>query len=238
MECMSDDRVDDPFGSADESTPSRAVAPDTLARSTLRRGARLASLPLGFAGRATLGLGKRLGGAPAEEVSEQLQQRAAEQVFRVLGELKGGAMKFGQALSLFESVLPEEVAAPYRAHLIRLQDSAPPMPASRVHAVLSRELGTDWRKSFRSLDSLPAAAASIGQVHRGVWIDGRDVAVKVQYPGADDALRSDLRQIGRLSKIIAPVAGGRAGRAGKRGVGLHPRGGIPAASRNRIPATI
>jgi predicted unusual protein kinase regulating ubiquinone biosynthesis (AarF/ABC1/UbiB family) len=208
MECMSDERVDDPFGSADESTPSRAVAPDTLARSTLRRGARLASLPLGFAGRATLGLGKRLGGAPAEEVSEQLQQRAAEQVFRVLGELKGGAMKFGQALSLFESVLPEEVAAPYRAHLNRLQDSAPPMPASRVHAVLSRELGSDWRKSFRSLDSLPAAAASIGQVHRGVWTDGREVAVKVQYPGADDALRSDLRQIGRLSKIIAPVAGG------------------------------
>ena len=81
MECMSDDRVDDPFGSADESASGRAVAPDTLARSALRRGARLASLPLGFAGRATLGLGKRLGGAPAEEVSEQLQQRAAEQVF-------------------------------------------------------------------------------------------------------------------------------------------------------------
>ena len=54
---------------------------------------------------------------------EQLQQRAAEQLFRVLGELKGGAMKFGQALSLFESVLPEEVAAPYRAHLSRLQDA-------------------------------------------------------------------------------------------------------------------
>ena len=97
---------------------------NSLARSAFRRGARLASLPLGFAGRATLGLGRRLGGAPAEEVSEQLQQRAAEQLFRVLGELKGGAMKFGQALSLFESVLPEDVAAPYRAHLARLQDAA------------------------------------------------------------------------------------------------------------------
>ena len=63
---------------------------NSLARSAFRRGARLASLPLGFAGRATLGLGKRLGGAPAEEVSEQLQQRAAEQLFRVLGELMGG----------------------------------------------------------------------------------------------------------------------------------------------------
>jgi len=181
---------------------------DGLARSALRRGARLASLPLSFAGRATLGLGKRLGGAPAEQVTEQLQQQAAEQLFRVLGELKGGAMKFGQALSLFESVLPEDVAAPYRAHLIRLQDSAPPMPASRVHAVLARELGATWRDHFRSLDPVPAAAASIGQVHRGIWSDGREVAIKVQYPGADEALRSDLRQIGRLSKIIAPVAGG------------------------------
>jgi predicted unusual protein kinase regulating ubiquinone biosynthesis (AarF/ABC1/UbiB family) len=181
---------------------------NSLARSAFRRGARLASLPLGFAGRATLGLGKRLGGAPAEEVSEQLQQRAAEQLFRVLGELKGGAMKFGQALSLFESVLPEEVAAPYRTHLSRLQDSAPPMPTSRVHAVLAREFGAGWAKSFKNFDPLPAAAASIGQVHKATWSDGRAVAVKVQYPGADDALRSDLRQIGRLSKVFAPLAGG------------------------------
>jgi predicted unusual protein kinase regulating ubiquinone biosynthesis (AarF/ABC1/UbiB family) len=204
---MSDDRADTGFGAVDDGSASGASV-DGLARSALRRGARLASLPLSFAGRATLGLGKRLGGAPAEQVTEQLQEQAAEQLFRVLGELKGGAMKFGQALSLFESVLPEDVAAPYRAHLVRLQDSAPPMPASRVHAVLARELGPAWRERFRSLDPLPAAAASIGQVHRGVWGDGREVAVKVQYPGADEALRSDLRQIGRLSKIISPVAGG------------------------------
>src|ERR671910_1559947 len=160
---MSDDRVDDPFGSADESAPSRRVAPDALARSALRRGARLASLPLGLAGRATVGLGKRLGGAPADEVSEQLQQRAAEQLFRVLGELKGGAMKFGQALSLFESVLPEDVAAPHRAHLVRLQDSAPPMPASRVHAVLTRELGHQWREKFPSPHQPPAPPPPIGE---------------------------------------------------------------------------
>jgi predicted unusual protein kinase regulating ubiquinone biosynthesis (AarF/ABC1/UbiB family) len=181
---------------------------DSLARSTLRRGARLASLPLGFAGRATLGLGKRLGGSSAETINSELQERAAEQLFRVLGELKGGAMKFGQTLSLFESVLPEDVAKPYREHLTRLQDSAPPMPTSRVHAVLARELGPHWRSDLVQLDPRPAAAASIGQVHRGVWRDGLPVAVKVQYPGADEALRSDLRQIGRLSKVIAPLAGG------------------------------
>jgi predicted unusual protein kinase regulating ubiquinone biosynthesis (AarF/ABC1/UbiB family) len=203
MGAMTDD------GEPDEGARRGARAPrDPLARSGFRRGARLATLPLGFAGRATLGLGRRLGGAPAEQVTEQLQQRAAEQLFRVLGDLKGGAMKFGQAMSLFEAVMPEDVAAPYRAQLARLQDSAPPMPTSRVHAVMVRELGPNWRSSFTSFDPLPAAAASIGQVHRAVWADGRPVAVKVQYPGADEALRSDLKQIARLSKVLAPLAGG------------------------------
>jgi len=181
---------------------------DPMARSGLRRSARLASLPLGFAGRATLGLGKRMGGASAEQVSAELQQAAADQLFRVLGDLKGGAMKFGQALSLFESVLPEEIATPYREQLSRLQADAPPMPTSRVHAVLRRELGVDWRDLFRDFDPEAAASASIGQVHRATWSDGRPVAVKVQYPGADEALRSDLRQIGRLSKVFAPLAAG------------------------------
>ena len=188
----------------DQRRPER----DSLARSAIRRSARLASLPLGFAGRATLGFGKRLGGAPAEQVSEQMQQRAAEQLFRVLGDLKGGAMKFGQALSLFESVLPEDIAAPYRAQLRRLQADAPPMPTSRVHAVLTRELGPGWRDSFTDFSPRPAAAASIGQVHRATWAGGRPVAVKVQYPGADEALRSDLKQIGRLSKMVSPLVGG------------------------------
>jgi predicted unusual protein kinase regulating ubiquinone biosynthesis (AarF/ABC1/UbiB family) len=181
---------------------------DPLVRSSLRRGARMASLPLGFAGRATLGIGRRIGGASADQVSAQLQQAAAEQLFRVLGDLKGGAMKFGQAMSLFESVLPDDIAGPYREQLTKLQADAPPMPTSRVHAVLRRELGVDWRDLFLDFDPQPAAAASIGQVHRATWSDGRAVAVKVQYPGADEALRSDLRQIRRLSKMFAPLAGG------------------------------
>src|SRR3954447_26848746 len=178
---------------------------DSLARSAFRRGAPLASLPLGFAGRATVGLGRRLGGASAEQVNEQMRERAAEQLFRVLGELKGGAMKVGQALSLFESFLPDEVAAPYREKLSMLRDSAPPMPTSRVHAVLARELGPDWRKHFSRFEARPAAAASIGQVHRAVWSDGREVAVKVQYPGADEALRSDLKQLSRMASIAGPL---------------------------------
>ncbi|MFF3559817.1 ABC1 kinase family protein [Streptomyces sp. NPDC002574] len=179
-----------------------------LPRKAVTRTAKLAALPLGFAGRATLGLGKRLGGRPADEVAIELQQRTAEQLFKVLGELKGGAMKFGQALSVFEAALPEEVAGPYRAALTKLQDAAPPMPARTVHGVLAERLGEDWRELFTEFEDQPAAAASIGQVHRAVWHDGRKVAVKVQYPGAGDALLSDLNQLGRVARLFGPLIPG------------------------------
>jgi predicted unusual protein kinase regulating ubiquinone biosynthesis (AarF/ABC1/UbiB family) len=179
-----------------------------LPRNAAARTARLAALPLGFAGRTAVGVGRRLGGAPAEAVLTDVQQRTAEQLFRTLGELKGGAMKMGQALSILESALPEELAAPYRAQLTRLQDSAPPMSASTVHQVLARELGGRWRTRLVEFDDNPAAAASIGQVHRGRWADGREVAVKVQYPGAGEALLADLRQIGRLARTFGGMVPG------------------------------
>lgn len=179
-----------------------------LPRRAVTRTAKLAALPLGFAGRATWGLGKRIGGYSAELVGTELQQRTAEQLFRVLGELKGGAMKFGQALSVFESALPEDLAGPYRATLTRLQEAAPPLPVSTVHGVLADSLGEDWREYFEEFEDKPSAAASIGQVHRGVWHDGREVAVKVQYPGAGDALLSDLSQIGRFALLLGPLVPG------------------------------
>ena len=181
----------------------------TLPTSGLARTARLLSLPLGAASRGAVGLGRRLLGADADEVSAELRTRAAEQLFAVLGELKGGAMKFGQVLSLFEAVLPDDIAGPFRAQLSRLQDAAPPMPSARVQGVLRHELGPSWRDHFESIDLRPAAAASIGQVHRGVWrATGQPVAIKVQYPGAADALRSDLRQIERLASVASPLTGG------------------------------
>jgi predicted unusual protein kinase regulating ubiquinone biosynthesis (AarF/ABC1/UbiB family) len=179
-----------------------------LPKRTVARTARLASLPIGFAGRATLGLGRRLGGAPAEVVASQVQERTAEQLFKVFGELKGGAMKLGQALSIFESALPESLIAPYRATLTRLQDSAPPMQSGMVHQVLARELGATWRSQLVEFDDDPAAAASIGQVHRGRWQDGREVAVKVQYPGAGDAVMSDLKQLSRAARLFAGLIPG------------------------------
>ncbi|MFJ4874738.1 ABC1 kinase family protein [Streptomyces sp. NPDC088745] len=179
-----------------------------LPRKAVTRTAKLAALPLGFAGRTAWGLGKRIGGKSAEIVGRELQQRTAEQLFKVLGELKGGAMKFGQALSVFESALPEEVAGPYRAALTKLQEAAPPMPTSTVHRVLDERLGEGWRELFQEFEDKPSAAASIGQVHRAVWHDGRTVAVKVQYPGAGEALLSDLTQLGRFARLLGPLIPG------------------------------
>ena len=167
----------------------------------MTRAAKLATLPLGYAGRAALGLGKRVGGKPAEAVAAEMQARAATQLFTVLGELKGGAMKFGQALSIFESALPEEAAAPYRAMLTKLQDSAPALPPSRVREVMAAELGPRWQSRFRSFDDVAVAAASIGQVHRAQWRDGRDVAVKIQYPGAAKALLADLSNVSKVARV-------------------------------------
>ena len=179
-----------------------------LPRKAAARTARLAALPLGYAGRSALGFGKRMGGKPAEAVLADIQARTAEQLFRTLGELKGGAMKFGQAMSVLEAALPDELVGPYRAQLTRLQDSAPPMPTGQVRDALARDLGPEWREQLVWLDGGPTAAASIGQVHKGRWADGREVAVKVQYPGAGDALRSDLRQLARLAKTFQPMMPG------------------------------
>ena len=179
-----------------------------IPRRAVTRGAKLATLPLGIAGRGALGIGKRIGGRPAEIVTAELQARTAEQLFQVLGQLKGGAMKFGQAMSVFEAALPEDIAGPYRAALTKLQEAAPALPAATVHAVLAEQLGEDWRSQFTSFDDQPAAAASIGQVHKAVWADGREVAVKIQYPGAGKALLGDLRQLSRLARVFASFSPG------------------------------
>lgn len=179
-----------------------------MPRKTAARTARLASIPLGVAGRAVGGWGKRLVGQNADQVSAELSAKTAEQLFAVLGTLKGGAMKFGQALSVFEAAIPNDMAEPYREALTKLQSAAPPMSSQTTRRVLTEQLGRRWAERFMSFEDEPAAAASIGQVHRAVWHDGRAVAVKVQYPGADQALMSDLRQLQRFSRLFQALVPG------------------------------
>jgi len=179
-----------------------------IKRRSVARNAKLATLPVGFAGRAALGFGKRLTGKSKDEVSAELMDKAAQQLFTVLGELKGGAMKVGQALSVMEAAIPEQYGKPYREALTKLQREAPPMPAAKVHRVLDAQLGTKWRDRFASFDDKSVASASIGQVHKAVWADGREVAVKIQYPGADEALRADLKTMQRMVGVLKQLSPG------------------------------
>ena len=194
-------RPQGPWGTA-VGTRERPVLPTGV----LRRTSRLAVLPLRHAGR-TAAAASRLSRAATDQVAA----RTAEQLFATLGELKGGAAKLGQAMSVFEAAMPEEVAAPYRSALRRLTDAAPAMPAEAARRVIAADLavayGPGWQERLVAFDDTPAAAASIGQVHRGRWRNDEgqivEVAVKVQYPGVDQALRSDLRQARLLARVIA-----------------------------------
>ena len=179
-----------------------------IKRGRAARNAKLASLPVGMAGRAAMGFGKRLTGKSKDEVNAELMDKAAQQLFTVLGELKGGAMKVGQALSVMEAAIPEQYGKPYREALTKLQREAPPMPAAKVHRVLDAQLGTKWRDRFASFDDKAVASASIGQVHKAVWADGREVAVKIQYPGADEALRADLKTMQRMVGVLKQLSPG------------------------------
>ena len=184
--------------------------PEGIPRGGVGRSARLAALPLSFAGRAVGGWGRTLAGADAEQVAAETLARNAEQLFAVLGTLKGGAMKLGQALSVYDAMIPAEIAAPYREALATLQTSSPPMPVADVHRMLADQLGRGWRERFAEFDDTPRAAASLGQVHRAVWRGragrpDREVAVKVQYPGADLALDADLRTLARFSRLFAAI---------------------------------
>lgn len=126
-----------------------------------------------------------------EEARGKLNARAGEHLAQTLGELKGAVMKLGQLASQAADFLPAEIAEPLK----KLQKEAPPMPYAVIRGQIERELGRPVAELFRELDREPYAAASIGQVHRGVLQDGREVVVKVQYPGVAASCDSDLKQL-------------------------------------------
>jgi predicted unusual protein kinase regulating ubiquinone biosynthesis (AarF/ABC1/UbiB family) len=100
------------------------------------------------------------------------------------------------------------MVAPYRATLVKLQEAAPPLPAKVVNEVMRVNLGPSWPEMFTEFDTKAIAAASVGQVHRATWSDGRAVAVKIQYPGAGEALLGDLNQISRLARLFGTLVPG------------------------------
>jgi len=133
-----------------------------------------------------------------EERAAAMELRTAEQVAESLGNMKGALMKLGQIASFLDEGLPE----PYRVALAQLQSDAPPMAPELAAGVIEAELGRPPTAIFSEWEPLPLAAASIGQVHRAVTVDGREVAVKVQYPGVAAAIEADLANTEMLARML------------------------------------
>ncbi len=152
------------------------------------------------------GSAPRLFAAAGEQrqlLRQDLALQTAQDVADTLGAMKGVMMKIGQMASYVDDGLAPAV----RHTLARLQDSVPPMSAQLAAAVVEEELGAPPERVFARWDPQPIAAASIGQVHRAVTLDGRAVAVKVQYPGIAETIAADLRNVAllrRMLKITAP----------------------------------
>ena len=143
-------------------------------------------------------------GEQRQLLREDLALQTADDVAGTLGAMKGVMMKIGQMASYVDDGLSPAV----RRTLARLQDSVPPMSPALAAAVIEEELGAPPERAFARWDPRPIAAASIGQVHRAVTLDGRAVAVKVQYPGIAETITADLRNVAllrRMLRIAAPA---------------------------------
>ena len=140
------------------------------------------------------------------EFLDSFHQKTASQLVQMLGEMKGAAMKLGQLASFYEFGAPSDYMATYRDALTMLQNSAPPMDPEASKLVIEREFGKPVDKVFATFEDEAVAAASIGQVHRATLPTGEEVAVKVQYPGVDDAVRSDLKNVSAMTKLAVAIA--------------------------------
>ena len=138
---------------------------------------------------------------------ERRQMETARQIVKVLGGMKGAAMKVGQVLSFFDvGLVAEQYREEFQRELAKLRDSAPTVGFNEMRTVIESELGGTLDRFFADFDAEPVAAASIGQVYRARLPDGRDVAVKVQYPGVADAVRADMQNLGVLLRLVRGIA--------------------------------
>jgi predicted unusual protein kinase regulating ubiquinone biosynthesis (AarF/ABC1/UbiB family) len=180
--------------------------PKGRARRSAKLGTALGGQAARYAGTRAVSVARTKEGA-----AERLEARHIETALtmvRTLGEMKGAAMKIGQLASFIDTeFLPPEYAEIYQRELAKLRTSAPPMPWDRVSKVIEEEYGEPVDEHFAEFEPEAFAAASIGQVHRATLLDGRKVAVKIQYPGVAEALESDMRNatvLVRLAKALAP----------------------------------
>jgi predicted unusual protein kinase regulating ubiquinone biosynthesis (AarF/ABC1/UbiB family) len=182
-----------------DATSRRDSHESPVPRERSERAARLAGLIASLAGDAARAWLTR-----SREPKGALSEEAAQRVVDALSELRGPAIKLGQFASLQSDLLP----SPLMDLLTRLRDQADAMPRAQVEGVLRRELGADWSGRFAEFDFEPLAAASIGQVHAAVARDGRDLAVKIQYPGVEQAIDSDVDALGRLLRTLGLFSAG------------------------------
>ena len=186
------------------------MARDSLPTGRARRSARVARLA---AGQAVRQYGTRAANLTRDEEAARAalakrQIETAEQIVAALGTMKGAAMKLGQVLSFLDvGLVPEEHREEFQRKLAALRDAAPKVSFKDMRKVIEQDFDEPLDELFSDFDSEPIAAASIGQVYRATLHDGRDVAVKVQYPGVAGAVRSDMQNLGiilRLLKRITP----------------------------------
>src|SRR3954453_10874045 len=182
-----------------------------IPKGRVRRSAKLGSI-VGVQGARYAGTKATNVGRSEEQSKERLEQRHLETAMKMvgaLGQMKGAAMKLGQFASFIDTeFIPEEYREIYQEQLAKLRTDAPAMPWEKVEKVLLEEYdGEPVSELFAEFETEAFAAASIGQVHRAELLDGRQVAVKIQYPGIAEALEADLRNAGmlvRLARAIAP----------------------------------
>jgi predicted unusual protein kinase regulating ubiquinone biosynthesis (AarF/ABC1/UbiB family) len=180
---------------------------DAIPTGWLQRGARLAG-QTGKSAARFVGTRARSFAAPdrAQEFLDGFHQKTAQQLVQMLGEMKGAAMKLGQLASFYEFAADNEYLATYRDALTMLQNSAPPMDPEASKRVIAEEFGKPVHRLFSEFVDEPIASASIGQVHRAVLPGGEQVAVKVQYPGVDDAVRADIKNVSAMTKLAVAIA--------------------------------
>jgi predicted unusual protein kinase regulating ubiquinone biosynthesis (AarF/ABC1/UbiB family) len=187
------------------------MARDKIPTSRVRRTAKLGSLA---AGQAVRQAGTRAANVTRskDEAQAALERRhleAAEQIVMALGTMKGAAMKLGQVLSFLDiGLVPEEHREEFQAKLAALRDAAPKVSFKQMRNVIEDELEDDLSELFASFDEDPIAAASIGQVYRATLHDGREVAVKVQYPGVAAAVRADMQNLGLIMRVVKRLTPG------------------------------